>query len=36
MAVSHLDSQYETYIERWLRQMRTPQFNQAAEERQAQ
>lgn len=35
MTVSHLDPQYETYIERWLRQMRTPEFNLAARERQA-
>ncbi len=35
MAVSHLDPQYETYSERWLKQMRAPGFSQAAEEGQA-
>jgi hypothetical protein len=29
MAVSHLDPQYETYIERGLKQLRMPEFNAA-------
>ena len=35
MAVSHLDPQYETYIERWLKQARMPEPTVASEKRQA-